>query len=172
MNPMKAIRIEKVTLNMGAGDNHERVGSAKKVLAAITGKTVVVTKTKRRTTFGMPNRKDIGAKITIRGKESEELLKKLMPSVESRIKPGQFDATGNFCFGIKEYIHIPGITYDPDIGILGLDVAVTLERPGYRVKRRRKKSPVGKTHRITQQEAIEWATSFGFEVTDKEVERY
>jgi large subunit ribosomal protein L5 len=63
---------------------------------------------------------------------------------------------GNFSFGIKEYIDLPGMKFDPDIGIFGMDVCVTLERRGYRVKRKRLKSKVGKKHLISKQEAIEW----------------
>ena len=41
-------------------------------------------------------------------------------------------------FGIPEYINIPGIEYDPDIGIIGLEACVTLERPGFRIKKKKK----------------------------------
>ena len=33
----------------------------------------------------------------------------------------QFDEFGNLAFGIHEYIDIPGIEYDPKIGIMGLE---------------------------------------------------
>ena len=47
--------------------------------------------------------------------------------------------------------------YDPEIGMLGFDVAITLERPGYRVKRRKvKKSKIGKKHKISKEEVIKW----------------
>ena len=45
---------------------------------------------------------------------------------------------GNLSFGIHEYIEMPGAKYDPDIGMFGLDVSVNLERPGYRISRRKK----------------------------------
>lgn len=170
MNPMRAIRLSKISLNMGAGDAAPRLEASKKAMATIAGKGVVVTTTKRRTTFGMPKNKPIGVKITLRGAAAEALLKRLMEAREHRLKPSQFDSHGNFSFGIKEYIHIPGIEYDPDIGILGLDVAVTLERPGFRVKKKALSSPVGKKHLITPEEAIAWATAFGFTVTDQEEE--
>jgi len=60
-------------------------------------------------------------------------------------------------FGIHEYIDIPGVKYDPKIGIMGLEVCVTLERPGYRIKRRRllaRKIPA--RHRVSRQEAVEF----------------
>ena len=169
MNPMRQIRLEKVTLNMGAGDSPKKLESSQKVLEILTGKKVVVTKTKRRTTFGMAKGKTIGVKVTLRKREAELFLKKLMSAIEKKIHPSQFDSQGNFSFGIHEYIHIPGATYDPDIGILGFDVAVTMERPGFRVKQRRmKRARVGKTHRITKEEAMAWAQEFGFEMVKEE----
>jgi len=168
MNPMKQIQLSKLTLNMGAGDSALKLEASMKAIKTIAGKKVVTTKTTKRTTFGMTKNKAIGVKVTVRGKSAEELLKRLLQAREGKIKPSQFDKYGNFSFGIKEYIHIPGIQYDPDIGILGLDVAVTLERPGFRVRKKRmRKGKVGKTHLITKEEAIEWAKSFGFTVSEE-----
>ena len=68
-----------------------------------------------------------------------------------------FDDRGNVSFGIPECIDIAGYKYDPDIGILGLQVSLTLTRPGYRVMRRRlHRSAVDKNHRIGQEEAIQF----------------
>ena len=47
-----------------------------------------------------------------------------------------FDETGNLSFGFAEYIDVEGIQYDPEIGVIGFNVAVTFERPGYRIKQR------------------------------------
>ena len=169
---MKEIRLEKITLNMGAGDNAQKLESSKKVLELLAGKKVAVTKTKKRTTFGTPKGKEIGVMVTLRRKEADEMLKKLAKAIEFKIKPSQFDNSGNFSFGVKEYIHIQGAHYDPEIGILGLDVAVTLERPGFRVKRRKNPSKIGKGHRIKKEEAMEWAKNFGFRIIEKEEEQY
>jgi large subunit ribosomal protein L5 len=172
-NPMRQVRLEKVTLNMGAGDSVQRVEASKKVLEVLAGRKVVITKTRKRTTFGIARGRKIGAKVTIRKKEGEEILKRLMKAVENRITPSHFDSSGNFSFGIKEYIHIPGASYDPDIGILGLDVAVTLERPGFSVKKRKaKKGRIGKKHAISREESMEWARKFGFKIEEKEEEKY
>ena len=71
--------------------------------------------------------------------------------------PNNFDLHGNVSFGIPEYIDIPGVKYDVDIGIIGLEVCITLERPGFRVKRRKQKNAkVGVKHTITQKEAIDF----------------
>lgn len=169
-NPMKRVRIGKITLNMGTGEPGPKLDKAKKILAKISGSKVIVTKTRKRTTFGGGKGRPIGAKVTLRGNTAEELLKTLLQAVENRIKPSQFDTNGNFSFGIAEYISIPGIKYDPEIGIVGMDVCVTLERPGFRINRRRiKPRKVGKKHRLYKDEAIKWAEQhLGIRVTDEE----
>ena len=82
-----------------------------------------------------------------------KLLQKLLEAVDNKLRENQFDSNGNVAFGIHEYIDIPGVKYDPKIGIMGLEVCVTLERPGYRIKRRRllaRKIPA--RHRVSRQE--------------------
>ena len=67
-----------------------------------------------------------------------------------------FSDTGNFGFGITEHIDL-GIKYDPSTGIFGMDFYVVLERPGYRVSRRRRTANrVGAPHRVTKEDAIKW----------------
>ena len=67
----------------------------------------------------------------------------------------QFDNSGNISFGIKEYIDIQDVKYDHEIGVTGLEVSVTLERPGFRIKKRRlKKRKIGKRQAITKEDAI------------------
>lgn len=170
MNKMREIGIEKLTLNIGAGEPGPKLDKSKMMLEVVTGKHVVITRTKKRTTFGGAKGRPIGAKVTIRGDEAKDMLKKLLHAVENRLKPSQFDSSGNFSFGIKEYIHIPGVKYDPDIGIIGMDVSVTLERPGFRVKKRMIRSgKIGKNHKITPADATDWVKKeFSIEVKEGE----
>ena len=166
MNKMKEIRLEKVTINMGCGEAGPKLEKAKKLLSMLTGKKIVVTKTHKRTTFGGAKKRPIGVKITLRGSDAKAFLDKALKSVEGGLKASQFDVSGNISFGIREYINMPGIKYDPEIGIMGMDVCVTLERAGYRVKRRMiRPSPVGRTHKITREESMEWLKKeFGAQV--------
>lgn len=166
MNAMKEIRIEKVTLNMSTGAPGPELEKAKKLLEMITGRKILKTKTRKRSTFGVAKGRDIGVMTTLRGQEARDLLGKLLQSKENTINASQFDSSGNFSIGIEEYINIPGVNYDPDIGIMGFDVAVSLERPGYRVaKRGYGKSKVGKSHRITPEDAMAWVKKeFGVEI--------
>ena len=93
------------------------------------------------------------------------MLKRLLVAKENTLQEKNFDNNGNFSFGIPEYIDIEGLEYDPDLKIIGLEVAVTLERPGFRVKKRKVKSArIGKSHQITKQEAIAFVQQLGAEV--------
>ncbi|MCX6815701.1 MAG: 50S ribosomal protein L5 [Candidatus Aenigmarchaeota archaeon] len=152
---MKQVNIEKVTLNIGCGTK-TNIEHAKKILENFSERKVVITKTKKRSTFNVPKNKDIGVKVTIR-KGTEEVLKRLLEAKDYKLKAGNFDNKGNFAFGIKEYIDIPSMEYDPKIAILGFDVCVTLQRPGYRVKRKKLATKIGKKHLITKEDAMNFA---------------
>lgn len=156
MNTMKEIRIEKVTLNIGTGGPGEKLEKALKLLNKITGLKAISTTTKKRIpTWDIRPGLQIGCKVTVRRKKAEELLDKLIKANQEKITSLKFDKHGNFSFGIHEYIDIPGIQYDASIGIIGLDVAVTLERPGFRIKKREiKRRKISQKHKITKEEAI------------------
>ena len=165
MNPMRKIQIEKITINIGCGDAGEKLERAKSLLEKLTDKKIVITKTHNRTTFGAAKGRPIGCKITLRGKDAEDFLKKAFDALDNKLSKSVFDAQGSFSFGIREHIDIPGVRYDPEIGIFGMDVCVTLERPGFRIKRKRIKSKVGRKHLIKPEDAIEWVSkSYGVEV--------
>jgi large subunit ribosomal protein L5 len=158
MNPMKTIRIEKVTLNIGAGKDQDRLEKARLLLKHITGIEPVKTVTNKRIpAWGLRPGLPIGCKITLRKKEAYDLLKRLLEAKDNKLRDSQFDVSGNIAFGIHEYIDIPGVKYDPKIGMLGLEVCVTLERPGYRIKKRRlRPAKVPKDHSLTKEGALEF----------------
>ena len=84
------------------------------------------------------------------------LLKKLLEGINNTLSSKQVQ-DGMVSFGIKEYIQIPGLSFNRDLGILGFDVTATFARPGYRVERRKiKKGKVARRHKVNQQEVIEW----------------
>ncbi len=164
MNVMKEIKIEKLTLNIGAGRDEKVLQKAVKLLKNITGIDPVQTiTTKRLAAWGLRPGLPIGAKITLRGDDNKELLKRLLAAKENKVKPTWFDNYGNVSFGIHEYVDIPEVKYDTEIGILGLQVSVTLTRPGFRIKKRKvKKASVGKKHLITREDAVKYMTdNFG-----------
>jgi large subunit ribosomal protein L5 len=157
-NPMKTIRIEKLTLNIGAGKSQERLDKGIKLIKNMTGVMPVKTFTNKRIpNWGLRPGLAIGCKLTLRKKKASELLRRLLQAKENKLKPSQFDNEGNVAFGIPEYIDIPGVEYDPSIGITGLEVCLTLERPGFRVKKRSfRQTPIPKSHRIRKEDSIEY----------------
>ena len=160
MNKMREITVEKVTLNIGAGEAGAKLEKAKTIVQKITGKKISVTIAKKRTTFpNAPGKgRPIGAKVTLRNKDALDFLKNAFKAVGNKLKSRQFDSQGNFAFGVEEYINLPGIKYDPEIGMLGMDVCVTVKRPGYSIKNRRiNPKKIGKKHIITKEESIEFA---------------
>lgn len=154
---MKEIRVEKVVVNIGCGEAGEKLEKAKKLLAMLVGKTIVVTKSKKRSTFGVPKGRTIGVAVTLRGEDAMKFLERALDANGHKLKPTVFDKQGNFSFGVHEHIGLADVKYDPEIGIYGMDVAVRLERRGYRVSRKSKPTKIGHDHRIKPEEAREWA---------------
>ena len=153
---MQKPRLEKVTVNIGVGQPGERLDNAEELMRRLTSKRPVRTKAKRRIpTFGIRPGLEIGVKVTLRGKEAEELLRRLLAVRKNRLSEKNFDSTGNVSFGVEEYIDVPGMKYDPDLGMFGFDVAVTLKKPGARVARRKRaRARIGKKQRVTKEEAM------------------
>ena len=157
MNPMQKITIDKVTLNIGAGEAGDKLNKALRLLQKISGSLPVKTITMARIpAWNLRPKLPIAAKVTLRHEKAFNVLKRLFAANENKIAERKFDKNGNFSFGIKEYIDIPEVEYMPEIGIIGLDVAVTLKQPGYRVKTRRPSSRISNRHRITKEEAIKF----------------
>ena len=166
-NIMKEIQLEKVVLNMGIGKSGDSVEIAKKALGQISGRKVNDRPAKKAIRdWGVRKNEPIGVAVTVRGDDATELLKKLLEAKDNQISERAFDNEGNFSFGIKEHIDIPGVKYDPQIGILGLEVSASLSRPGFSIKLRSKhKARVGKNHRITKDDAIKFYTEkFGVQI--------
>jgi large subunit ribosomal protein L5 len=157
-NPMRKIKIDKITLNFGAGTNQNLLDKGIKLIKMISGKDPIKTvSNKRIPTWGLRPGLPVGCKITLRGAEAERVLAEVLKGKDGQLQEKYFDKQGNFSFGLKEYIDVPTFKYDPDIGILGFEIAVTLVRPGYRVIRRKiLKSSISKRHRVSKEDAIKF----------------
>lgn len=159
-NVMKTLVIDKVTANIGVGNAGESLENAKTLLERLSGKKAVATKAKTRNPVWKIKKGDeIGAKVTIRGASAIQFLKNSLVARGRPLSARCFDSSGNFAFGVGEYIDFPGAKYDPKIGIIGYDVAVTMKRKGgMRVAlRRRAKANVGHAHKITRDETMGFA---------------
>ncbi len=166
--PMRRPRLAKVTVNISVGAATERLRGAMKVIEMITGQKPVPRRAKRTIRdFGIRKGENIAAMVTLRGEKAVEFLKKAFEAIGYKLKASSFDEYGNVAFGIKEHIQIPGVKYDPEIGVYGMDVAITFERPGYRVLRRRRarKKHIPRRHRVTREEAMLYLhKEFGVEI--------
>jgi len=171
VNLMMQPRITKVTINIGVGEGGERLQTAQKVLELLTGLSCV-------RTLGRIQNRDlkvrkgfpIGCKVTLRGEQSiDKFLRDAFWVRENSVPAWNFDQQGNLSFGISDYTEFPDQKYDPDIGIFGMDVSVVLERPGHRVKRRRRRSrKVGGGHAVSAEESRSWfADRFGLTIQEE-----
>jgi large subunit ribosomal protein L5 len=154
--PMLRPRIEKVVVNLSVGKSGEPLERAAKVLKDLTGQEPSKRKAKQTIRdFGVRKGEAIACMVTLRYNNAIEFLKRVLPVVDNKVSKRAFDKQGNFSFGIKEHIEIPGVKYDPEIGIFGMDVCVSVTRLGYRVKnRRREQAKVGSKHVLTPEESM------------------
>ncbi len=154
-NPMRKPFLEKLVLNIGVGGGGEELERAVTALETISGKKALKTISKTNVKeFNLRKGRPIGTKVTIRGKEAEKLLIRLLIVNNNKMLRQSFDDFGNFGFGIREHISIPGIEYDNLLGIWGLDVCGRIIRPGMRVKSRRaRRAKISKHHYVSKQEA-------------------
>jgi large subunit ribosomal protein L5 len=151
-----APQIEKVTINIGVGEAGERLKKAESVIKSITGKKPVETLSKTTNKdWGLRKRMPIGCKVTLRKKEADEFLKEAFLTRDNKIADYAFDEQGNISFGIPDHTLFKSQKYDPNIGIFGMDVCITMKKPGYRIKRRRiKRSHIPKKHLVKKEETM------------------
>ncbi len=155
-NRMLIPRISKVTVNICVGGQSERLEKAVRVLKILTGQDASIRRAKQTIKeFGISRNQPIAAVVTLRGINALEFLKKAFYAINYTLKASSFDSYGNVAFGITEHISLPGVKYDPELGIFGMDVAITFERPGFRVLRRRRcRSTIPRRHRVSKEEAM------------------
>jgi large subunit ribosomal protein L5 len=164
---MKKIRVHKVVINIGVGRSGEPIDKAKNALLELTSQQPAVRGAKKSVRdFGIHKGEPIGVVVTLRREPAIEFLKRVIAGKKNVLKASSFDNYGNISVGIHEHIDIPGTKYNPEIGIFGMDVNIVLNRPGYRIARKsRRSAKIGKTHRINREEAVEFfKQEYGVEV--------
>lgn len=166
-NPAAKAHIAKVTVNIGVGEGGEKLQKAMKVLEILTKRKPAQTKAKKGIRdWNVRKGAPIGCKVTLRGEDAEEFLKKALWVRNNRLPSYSFDDNGNVSFGIPDYTAFEGMKYDPAIGVFGMDICITIEKPGYRIKHRRiMKRNIPVSHRVSGNEAIELMKErFGVEI--------
>ena len=134
-NVMQIPKIEKIVINVGAGeakDNSKVISSILQDLSMITGqKAVVCTAKKSVANFKIREGMKIGAKVTLRNEIMYEFLDRFfnlaLPRVRDfrGINPKSFDGRGNYNMGVKEQLIFPEIEYDKIDKIRGMDISIS-----------------------------------------------
>ncbi|MBU3907208.1 MAG: 50S ribosomal protein L5 [Nanoarchaeota archaeon] len=153
-NIMRKVKIEKIVLSIGA--TGEQLEKGVKLLGILTGKKAAKMKSKKRIpTLGVRPGLEVGAVVTIR-KEKDTILKRMLVGMGNHLRKKQM-SENNFSFGLKEYIEIPGMEYQREIGAMGFDVTVVFKRTGRRVSAKKmKRGKVPKKQSVSKQEIIKF----------------
>lgn len=132
-------KLEKIVLNMGAGDSTQdsrKAQIAADALTEITGQKAVVTRAKKSiATFKVREGMPLGAKVTLRGARMYDFLDRLVNIALPRVRDFRglnkksFDGRGNYAMGVKEHIVFPEINYDKVDSIRGMDIVICTSAP-------------------------------------------
>jgi large subunit ribosomal protein L5 len=133
-NAMQAPRIEKIVLNIGAGEaagDQKKIQSAVNDLTAIAGQKAVITRAKKAiATFKIRHGLPIGVKVTLRRDRMYEFLDRLVTMALPRVRDFRglngksFDGHGNYALGLKEHIVFVEIDYDKTENVWGMDIII------------------------------------------------
>jgi large subunit ribosomal protein L5 len=166
---MLQTKIDKVVVNISVGKSGEPLERASKILKQLTDQNPCKRKAKKTIRdFGIRKGEPIACLVTLRKERARVFLEKAFQAVDNKISKSCFDRFGNFSFGIKEHIEIPGTKYVPELGIHGMDISVSFSRPGYRIKHRHHaKSKIGPSHIVRPEEAMSFIKEeFGVEIPE------
>ena len=129
---MQIPKLDKVVINIGAGDakeNSKVIDAIITDLTEISGQKAVPTFAKKSVAnFKLRQGMKIGAKVTLRGERMYEFVDKLfnfaLPRVRDfkGINPDAFDGRGNYALGLKEQLIFPEIDYEKVDKIRGMDI--------------------------------------------------
>ena len=129
---MQIPKLDKIVVNVGAGDakeNSKVIDSIIEEITMITGQKAVPTYSKKSVAnFKLREGVKIGVKVTLRGENMYEFMDKLfnlaLPRVRDfkGINPNGFDGRGNYALGLKEQLIFPEIEYDKVEKVRGMDI--------------------------------------------------
>ncbi|MBI2990502.1 MAG: 50S ribosomal protein L5 [Candidatus Magasanikbacteria bacterium] len=133
-NVMQVPRVKKVVLNVGFGrqaKDKNVVDGVERTIAAITGQKPIRNKAKKSiSNFKIRQGMEIGASVTLRGKNMYEFLYRLINLTLPRVRdfrglnPESFDRGGNYTIGFKESYAFPEMGADSNDLLHGIEVSI------------------------------------------------
>ena len=133
-NVMQVPRLEKIVINIGAGDaigNIKLLDAAMADLSQITGQKPVIRRAKKSiSNFKLKAGAAIACMVTLRKKRMYEFFDRLVNVAIPRVRdfrgtpPKSFDGRGNYTLGIKEQIIFPEVDYDKVEKIRGMNISI------------------------------------------------
>jgi large subunit ribosomal protein L5 len=133
-NVMQVPRINKVVLNIGAGEaasDSKKIQSAQNDLTAIAGQKAIVTRSKKAIAqFKIREGLAIGTKVTLRKDRMYEFLDRFITMALPRVRDFRglngksFDGRGNYAMGLKEHMVFVEIDYDKTETVWGMDIII------------------------------------------------
>ena len=132
-SPMQIPKLDKIVINVGAGEAKDNAKAIDNIIAditAITGQKAVPTYAKISVAnFKVRQGMKIGVKVTLRGDRMYEFVDRLFNLALPRLRdfkginPNAFDGRGNYSLGLKEQLIFPEIEYDKVEQVRGMDIA-------------------------------------------------
>ena len=133
-SPMQIPKMDKIVVNVGAGDardNAKALDAVVRDITAITGQKAVITKARKSVAnFKLREGMPIGVKVTLRSEKMYEFLDRLFNVAFPRVRDfrgisaNSFDGRGNYSTGIKEQLIFPEIEYDKIDKVRGMDINI------------------------------------------------
>jgi large subunit ribosomal protein L5 len=133
-NTMQVPRLQKVVVNVGAGEalqNAKALDAISRDLMTITGQKPIITRAKKSiAAYKLREGNPIGVKVTIRGSRMFDFLDRLMNVALARqrdfrgVSPDSFDGRGNYAVGLTEQLVWPEIDYDSIDRIRGMGITI------------------------------------------------
>jgi large subunit ribosomal protein L5 len=133
-NRMAVPRLEKVVLNMGAGDaiqNIKLLDTAKTELSLIAGQWPVIGRARKSiSAFKLRKGQPIACYVTLRSRRMYEFFDRLVNIVLPRVRdfkgvsPKAFDGRGNYTLGLKDQLVFPEIDYTKVERSRGMNITI------------------------------------------------
>ncbi len=133
-NVMQIPEVEKVIISVGTGfamKDNKLIQNIQDTISAIAGQRAVVVEAKKSVAgFKVREAMPVGVKVTLRGKNMNIFLDKLISIALPRMKDFRgvprngFDGRGNYNFGLDEQLIFPEVDYDSIMQIHGMNITI------------------------------------------------